>query len=1311
MRLDFSTVGLLCVLALTLCLSPLAAQRTYDCGNEGEPACSWTNWEHYNMRYWTKHACEADLKNQDGTCVNDKRTTWSKTSGWLGWALAQQLYSISKDQPINRIPWLGSHNAFSNFHQGFGSGAYTNHYYSITDQLNIGVRHLELDPHYYGGAGRNAIRLCHASSTDLCRIPGYATRLFGYALKEIANWLRANPGEVIIVKLNDKNLPSDKYSELYNELNTNLGSVIYKPPSTFTRWPTLQEIRAAGKQILFMMHDNAPPANNGWVWDASSYVLDGETAKNWPRKQDFNSCIASDFVWQIDRAPNKWWDVAEGRTLLNINDPILGDNYTGFLEEDDVRKAAACGVNIIGLDFLYSLWSGYNVSPRSTPPDDRVRSSIWSWAPNDYGQNGPAALNTNSRRWISRPSNQMKRLACAPVRPYGSANDERGWRITTQAYAWNLAIGNSVCATEFSTPGNPFEFAFPRNAYQNRRLAEMLGPDEEIWLGYSVSGSSPVALQPSQWSVTVSPGGTLPSALNVKLYGTAGSPLQAYYSQPWIAKVSVPPTMPLEGVLDIPISLNSDATALAPGTYYGNIRFQVFHGGIPSSTERTLDIKLFVKAPTQITLTAANNPVAYNNQVELRAILTTALSGFQNALVSFVRTSDPNPETTTVSRPAANSVTASMGVLPPGVHRFAASFNGGDLHVPSESAEISVTVMPRIAPNPSSVAFSMTRGGSLPAGQNVALSGFAAGLTATSTCPWLTAAAEPAQSRVQLTVNSNATALLPGVHECIARLADSQSATLGSTDVPVTLRILTMLSASPGAMSVLTSTETKAAVINVMADPTSAHIPLTFTANRPWIQVNTDIPATPTALLVTVNPAGLAPGVYQGSVFIQSESGVNTLEIPVTMNVVGRTTVTSNPPGLVVSVNGTPVTTPAHFTWAPGSQNFLTLNTTQTVGDVRYRFASWSDGGAQGHNVIATQAGGTYTVSFTESYRLQANAAPTNGGTITPVPNFPDGFYPSGTSVQLTAAPASGYNFAGWSGALSGADLTGTVWMSSPKYVTAAFTPQDAVPVRIESNAPGTQITMDGVPVNLPATLQMVVGRKYRFAAPGQVTESATIRWAYQLWNIPGSNVVDFTPSGPATLTIRYQKQVYLTVTSSPAGAGTATGEGWYPTGATGYPVVVQATPANGYRFSGFSGALQGSTNPQTVYVNDPATVVANFAPSAGPTLFATAGGQRTDGPVAGQRLAPILLRNIGQGAASGVTITGVSNIATMAGSGAVSLVSALPAAVGEIPAGGSAGHTLLFQWPSGATRVQFTVQFSANGGTYTGSTTLTLFR
>jgi len=1312
MRLNLSPFGLLAGLAFTICLSPLAAQRTYDCGNEGQPACGWKDWEHYNMRYWTKHGCEPDLENQDGTCVNSKRRTWSKTSGWLGWALAQQLYSVSKDQPINRIPWLGSHNAFSNFHQGFGSGAYTNHYYSITDQLNIGVRHLELDPHYYGGVERNAIRLCHASSTDYCRIPGYATRLFGFALKEIADWLWANPGEVIVVKLNDKNLPSENYQELYNELNTYLGSVIYKPPTTFTRWPTVQEIRSAGKKILFMMHDKMPPAGNGWVWNARGYVLDGETAKNWPRKQDFNQCIASDFVWQVDRAANAWWDVAEGRSLFNVNDPILGDNYTGYLEEDDVRKAAACGVNIIGLDFLYSLWSGFNVDRRDTPADDRVRSSIWSWAPFDYGQNGPAALNSNSRRWISRSANQVKRMACARIGAYGNSNDERGWRITTQAYAWNQAIGNSACSSEFNTPSAQYEFAFPRNAYQNRRLAELVGYDDEIWLGYSLTGSSPVALQPSQATFTVVPNGAVPPAITTRFYAPAGSAFQLYIDDPWLLKPVHPASIPQEGFIDVAVGVNPSASALTPGAYAGKFRFRAIHGGTPQWTELAFDTKLIVKAPSQITLTPRVNPVTYNKPVDLRAALSSAVAGFQNAHVVFVRTSDPNPESTAVTVNATgNEVNASAGTLPPGVHTFAATFTGGDRHLQSNSNEVSVTVLPRIVPTPPSAAFTMVRGGSLPASQSISLHSFFTGLTAAPGCPWLNATPDPAQFRVVLQVNSNANVLSPGLHNCSVTLSDSLSAAEGSTLIPVTLGIKTTIAAYPASVQALTSGGSYSTVISVTAEPGATNIPIEFAGSHPWINVNTQIPYTATGLAIVLDPTGLPPGVYNGSVNVQSAYATNVIGVPVTMTVVRPTVITSNPPGLQVSVDNTPVLTPASFTWAPGSSHMLTLNTTQVLGDVRYRFANWSDGGAQTHNITANQNGGTYTVSFTESYRLRADAVPADGGTITPAPNFVDGFYPSGTNLQLTAAPASGFNFAGWSGALTGNQLVGNIVMNAPKYVTAAFTAQDAVAIRIESNAPGTRITMDGAPVDLPTTVQLISGRRYRFAAPGLVTENANTRWAYQLWNVPGSNVVDYTPSAPATLTIRYQRQVFLTVTSSPAGAGTATGQGWYAPLATGYPVSVQATPNSGYRFTGFSGALTGTTNPQTLVVTDPANVIANFAPSAQPQLFATTSGQRTDGPATGQRLVPIMLRNIGQGAASGASITAISNLATLSGSGAVSLASPLPLNFGEIAAGGSATQPILFNWPATATRVQFTVQFTANGGAYTGSTTLTLFR
>jgi hypothetical protein len=45
----------------------------------------------------------------------------------------------------------------------------------------------------------------------------------------------------------------------------------------------------------------------------------------------------------------------------------------------------------------------------------------------------------------------------------------------------------------------------------------------------------------------------------------------------------------------------------------------------------------------------------------------------------------------------------------------------------------------------------------------------------------------------------------------------------------------------------------------------------------------------------------------------------------------------------------------------------------------------------------------------------------------------------------------------------------------------------------------------------------------------------------------------------------------------------------------TGASLSISATPGTGYQFAGFSGAITGTTTPQTVTVNGPLTVSANF--------------------------------------------------------------------------------------------------------------------
>ncbi|MBI4902150.1 MAG: Ig-like domain repeat protein [Acidobacteria bacterium] len=1313
MKLRSNMAGLASVV---LCAAlPAAAQlRTYDCGNEGEQICKLDQWERYNISYWTEARCEADLEPKDGICVNKRRHTWAKQAGWLGWALAEQRYSISQNEPVNYVSLLGSHNAFSNVSQGFNSFLYTNHYYSISDQLNIGVRHLELDPHYYGTdflvSRSPASRLCHSKSTSNCLIPGYATRLFGFALREIRNWLWANPGEVVFLKWNDVNAAA---SLMRDEIDLVLGPFLYRPPAVFTRWPAMAEIRAAGKQVMVMQHDRTAPAGNNVTWNAAGLTL----VDNHPATQNFNTCTASDGTTPLTRPAANWWDVAEGRTGLNFTGTVTTpygsveiDAFTGFLWEETVRSAVNCGVSIIGLDFLKALWSDLNIAQRTAPADDRVNSTIWSWDVNDWGGGGPAAMTPSTSRWVSRNESGLKRLVCGLVKPPGSASQNRLWKITTASYAWNKSIGDSICA-QFNTTAERYEFAYPANGFQNKTLGDEVrrqGIADEVWLGYRKGNAGMVAAQPGSASFSMKPGGPLPAPVTVRFFAPNGAAVKMRSSVSWLSFGS-PFTayVPADSnYVDVAVQIGSGAALLSPGTHVCDATFEATYAVNGSAVVSTYAFacKLHVKFPTAITLAPRVNPVRFPDPPDFDLTLSPA-STSPTGTVHVVRVSADDPFSTKRTVNAAASLHVNIPGLPVGVHRFAASYSGDVANLASESGEVVVTVLPRIAASPASVQFQLDKGGPLPAAQTATLSNFSTALTAqlASPCAWLSASLS--QPSLGLQVLPAASSLAAGSYTCTVKVSDSLSPTQGSTEVTVTLAVRTVLNVQPAAVSLLSS-GAKALSAVFISDAFQSSVPLVVNSSAPWLSMLLENPNTPANPLVYANPGGLAPGVYNGYIDIGSPLGSNTARINVTFTVVGETVVTSNPPGLQLVVDNTPYTTPAVFTWAPGSTHQLSTNSLQGDANTRYRFANWAHGGTQTNSISASISGGVFTASFVPEYHLQADA--TTGGSIGIVPAAAGNWYVKDQVAQLTASPSPGYRLAGWSGALAGTQLTGAVVMSAPRAVTAAFVTQDTVPITLQSNAPGVAVTMNGAPLTLPATVNLIPGRAYRFAAPGLVEESALVRWIYQVWSVPGSNVIDYVaPNAPATLTVTYQRNIFITTTANPTAGGSVSGGGWYV--ATGV-IPIAATANSGYRFTGFSGALSGTANPQNLTLRDPATVVANFAPAAQPALFATT-GQRSDGPQPGQRQVALQIRNAGQSVAVDARIGGITNVQVMDGSGVVSVLSPMPVLVGTIAPGSSATQPLLFDWPAAAARVRFTVQFTANGGAYSGSTMLTVFR
>ena len=154
-----------------------------------------------------------------------------------------------------------------------------------------------------------------------------------------------------------------------------------------------------------------------------------------------------------------------------------------------------------------------------------------------------------------------------------------------------------------------------------------------------------------------------------------------------------------------------------------------------------------------------------------------------------------------------------------------------------------------------------------------------------------------------------------------------------------------------------------------------------------------------------------------------------------------QVTVGTSPNGLSFSVDGALYTTQQILALDTGSTHTIATTSPQGSAGTQYTFSNWSDGGAESHN-ITVNAAATYAANFSTSYLLTTGAVPAGGGVVSPASGA---YFTAGANVSLTATPASGYAFSGWSGAVANPNSASTtITMNSPETVTASFIPSGA---------------------------------------------------------------------------------------------------------------------------------------------------------------------------------------------------------------------------------------------------------------------------
>lgn len=200
------------------------------------------------------------------------------------------------------------------------------------------------------------------------------------------------------------------------------------------------------------------------------------------------------------------------------------------------------------------------------------------------------------------------------------------------------------------------------------------------------------------------------------------------------------------------------------------------------------------------------------------------------------------------------------------------------------------------------------------------------------------------------------------------------------------------------------------------------------------------------AVQLTANPAtGYTFVNWSGSI---PGSGNN----PHSFLVDGNETITANfaltcyslTLGQLPGGSGTVTANPTSSGGCPAGQyipnTLITLTAAPAAG---YTFQNWSGtiGGTNtpaSFNIIGNSS---VTANFQQCYALNVTNNPANGGAVSqnPAPNCGGAFYTPGTNVTLTANPNTNYEFANWSGSLSGSSNPVSLSMNATANVTANF--------------------------------------------------------------------------------------------------------------------------------------------------------------------------------------------------------------------------------------------------------------------------------
>jgi List-Bact-rpt repeat protein len=367
------------------------------------------------------------------------------------------------------------------------------------------------------------------------------------------------------------------------------------------------------------------------------------------------------------------------------------------------------------------------------------------------------------------------------------------------------------------------------------------------------------------------------------------------------------------------------------------------------------------------------------------------------------------------------------------------------------------------------------------------------------------------------------------------------------------------------------------------------------------------------------NSYGTSP--YSPEACASTPTPVQMFSLVVTRAGTGTGTVSSSPSG--VNCGNT-----CSASYQSGTA--VTLSATPASGST---FAGWSGTGCTNGSVTMNaniSCTAIFNLQAASIYTLSITKTGTGNGTVTSIPtgincgSTCSATYNSGTTVALTAMPAGGSTFAGWSGPGCG---SGMVLMTANITCTATFNiaPQKytltvTVATTVTSYGTGTG-TVTSSPAGITAC-NSICSASYDAGTIVTLTPTPEPNSTFAGWSGTGctsgvvtltSNIsclATFNPIAPQTYTLSVVKSGTGngSVTSSPAGINC--GSTCSATYKSGTAVALNATPGSGSTFAGWSGTGCGGNvtiNANTICtaifqssVNQLQSRIGLFRPSTG---------------------------------------------------------------------------------------------------------------